>query len=267
MRLRRLQDREYDEAETRAEEAGVSLEVCPTCDSRPESADANHWGRQNGQFRYRGELFNCNCDEQIALRKHYLVANIGEQYMRLDWNDYDGPDSIKNDVALYLEKWQDFKKSGMGMEFFSKQLGTGKTFAATHVAKTLIKRKQKVYFIPFIEMVAAYESSAAEALEARMRNTTYLVLDEILPPISEKQHNFYATRLEALLRHRTNYNLPTITTTNLNEQEMLSVYPRIYSLLAPKQWRIEMTGPDKRISRIAKENVELAINGEIRPIV
>lgn len=268
LRLRRLSDPEYNRAERLARMSGVSLDVCPTCGAKeeeiPGSRGIMHF--QNGLYKYRGEEWFCDCQAQMALRTRYLLANIGEQYMRLNWADYEGPDEVKAYVAQYLDNWKDFKAHGMGMEFGGKGLGVGKTFGATHIGKEMVKQGQKVFFIPFVEMVSAFEDDNANEIEDRIRNTTYVILDELLPPWSERQHQFYAMKLEAMIRHRTNHNLPTILTTNLTQDELHEYYPRTYSLLAAKQLRIDMSGADARIGKIAEENLELAANGEIRPI-
>lgn len=268
LRLRRLTDPEFTKAERLARMSGVSLDVCPTCGAKDEEIPGSGGvvQFQNGVYKFRGEEWFCDCQAQMALRARYLLANIGEQYMRLDWADYDGPEEVRENVALYLNKWQDFKAHGMGVEFGGKALGVGKTFGATHIGKEMVKQGQKVFFIPFVEMVSAFENDDANEIEDRIRNTTYVILDELLPPWSDRQGQFYAMKLEAMIRHRTNHNLPTIITTNLTQDELHNHYPRTYSLLAAKQLRIDMSGVDARMGRIAEENLELVANGEIRPI-
>jgi DNA replication protein DnaC len=269
LRLGFLSDTDYDTAARLARQNGTPLDQCPTCRAKeteiPDSGGIKEF--RNGKYRYRGEEHDCDCQSQMALRARYLLANIGDQYMRLDWADYTGSESVKTTVALYLDKWQDFKMHGMGLEFGAKELGVGKTFAATYIGKELIKRSQRVYFLPFAEMVSAFEKQDGEEIETRMRETTYLVLDELLPPWTDRQHSFYATRLEALVRHRTNHNLPTIITTNMTKKELDEHYPRTYSLLEAKQLRVDMGGEDARRGKIAIENIELAMNGEVRPII
>jgi len=268
LRLKRLSDPDYTRAESLAQMSGIPLDVCPTCGGKeeviPDSGGVMDF--KCGTFWYMGEENFCDCQAQIALRARYLLANIGEQYMRLDWSGYIGPDEVKESVGLYLARWQDFRINGMGLEFGGKGLGVGKTFAATHIGKEMVKRGQNVFFIPFVEMISAYQSDNVRELEERIRTTTYVILDELLPPQSDRQNQFYATRLEAVIRHRTNYNLPTIITTNLDQNELHKFYPRTYSLLAAKQLRIDMSGEDARVGKIAEQNLELVANGEVRPI-
>lgn len=264
LRLRDLPDDEFLYANDLARQVkGRSLDYCPTCGSRyPEVPDEAPPLRQ---YYYLNQWHECNCKEQIALFSRYLVAGIPEQYMRLDWHDYEGSPAAREFVDKYLEKWRAYREHGFGVEFGGPKLGIGKTFAATHLGKEMVKHRQRAYFVPFVEMVSAFERSDAEAVEYKLRMTPYVILDDILEPKSERQEHFYHNKFEAIIRHRTNYNLPTIITTNLTTTELEEYYPRTYSLLAAKQKRIDMDGEDFR-GVMGLWNMELVENGETRPI-
>jgi len=266
-KFRRLSDSEYDEVQSKARMSGVSLEKCPTCKAKKYEVEPGImvWP-EDCTYKYKNESHKCDCKTQMALRRQYLLAGIPDQYMRLDWNDFTGSEEVINAVNGYIAIWEPLKDNGLGIEFGGKGLGIGKTFAATHIGKELIKYGQKTFFIPFVEMVSAFNKPNADELETRLRETTFLVLDEILPPVSERQADLFSTRYEAIIRHRTNYNLPTIITTNLTEDDLYANYPRTYSLLAAKQIRIDMGGEDARVSRLGNENFEMALNGEVRPL-
>lgn len=254
LNLRLLSDEEFERAARLAKASGIPLSVCPTCDD-------------SGLFRFRGEEHVCDCATQMALRKHYLLAGIGDQYQRLNWEtDFHGSPEVKNSVAAYLAKWDSFHKNGMGIEFSGKKLATGKTFSATYVGRELIKRGVRVQFIPYNELLNLHNLRDSEAIMNRLKESTVLILDEVTAPFTEAQRAFYADRIEDLIRHRTNFNLPIIMTTNLTEDELHENYPRVYSLLEAKQWRVNVDGEDARINKIGLENIELAQAGEIRPI-
>lgn len=261
IRLRKLSDDEYDRAEDLARTLGTPISRCPTCDTKQSIFDEDPEYRAT--YRLFGEEYECVCATQITLFMHYLLAGIPEEYMRLNWDDYTG--SAKGFVGGYLNDWQGYRKHGFGIEFGGEAMGIGKTFCATHIGKELLKRGQRVYFTPFVEMVAAFEKENGLELERRLRMTPYVILDDIMPPRSERQAHFYHTRFEAIIRHRTNYNLPTIITTNLSAEDLEKYYPRTYSLLAAKQTRMDMDGDDYRHNSGAT-NMELALNGEVRPI-
>lgn len=200
----------------------------------------------------------------MLLRRHYLLAGIGDQYQRLDWSDFRGTDDAKDAVKLFLDRWKGFKLNGMGLEFSSPRLGVGKTFAATHVGKELIKMGESVFFVPFLTAVRILLEDREG--EERLRDTTVLILDEIGTGMSEAQDTLFSMKFEELIRHRTNYNRVNVITTNLTAEQLYDAYPRTYSLLAAKQLRIEMDGEDARQSFIELENIELIANDEVRPI-
>jgi DNA replication protein DnaC len=263
--LRRLSNEEFEEASARAH--AIPLDECPACGSKViQTGDPDTWGRQSGAYRYKGQVHDCDCETQINLRKHYLVANIPDQFQRLNWNDYRGSEKMRDSVAVYLDKWAAIRRNGMGIEFNGKTLGTGKTFAATHVAKELVKKREKVFFIPFKELISSYKRSDAEEFEKRLKDVTVLALDEVVGPTSDAQGSLFSNQFEELIRHRTNYNLPTIMTTNLSSEELLKAYPRPYSLLEAKQIRVKVDGSDARMGWIGEENLELVSNDEVRPI-
>lgn len=262
-----LSNKERSKVEKLAKSIGIPLDTCPTCQSKPIEVSPDVYGWENGTFQLFGKTYPCDCQNQMELRKHYLLAGIGDQYMRLNWDkDFTGdPDTIEY-VKSYLDGWESFRLHGMGVEFASPKLGVGKTFAATHIAKYMIKQGEKVQFVHFKEVINSFEKSNAEEIEEKFRSVTYLILDEVTSPVSAASSNLFSSKLEDLVRHRTNFNLPTIMTTNLTQDELLEAYPRSYSLLAAKQLRIPMKGDDKRIDSLNISNLDLALNNEVRPI-
>jgi DNA replication protein DnaC len=270
--LRRLTNAEYDLAESLAKKTGIPLSRCPTCLSREEHLTTpdggEYYGREYGTYKLDGEVHDCDCDEQIALRKHYLLANIGDQYMRLNWHKDYRDEEVKDAVQAYLDAWPTLKLQGMGLEFASPKLGVGKTFAATHVGKELVKRGERVYFLPFLEMVGVYEYPMEErrAIEQRLTDCSVLVLDEVVAPSSEAMSNLFSRHFEVLIRDRTNWNRVTVMTTNLTPEKLHDAYPRVYSLLEAKQYRVIMDGEDARQSTVKQKNLDMANLGEVRPI-
>jgi DNA replication protein DnaC len=261
MRLPHLTNEQAEEVALRAEPSGISPDMCPTCLSTPEGGE-----RVNGVYKLDGVEHPCDCETQVILRKHYLLANIPDQYIHLDWKaDFDGSPKAQEAVDIFLERWPSFKRNGMGVEFASRGLGVGKTFAATTLGKELVKRGEKVLFCQFREAIQGVINGDT-VLEGRLRNTNVVILDEVIAPYTDKQKKFFADRFETIIRHRTNYNGVTIMTTNLSEAEIKEHYERTYSLLSAKQMRVDMTGEDVRPLKIGSRNLELVMNGETRPI-
>lgn len=239
-----------------------ALEQCPTCKT-PRDED-RRW--QTGSYKLDGESHPCDCAQQVELLQHYLVARIPDEYMRLDWErNFSGDKRAVMGVETFLDKWEGMKSMGVGIEFTGAGLGIGKTFAATTIAKELVKLGEHVYFCGFNEFLNAARYDKKEELE-QIRDSKVLVLDEIQVPPNDKFNSIYASRFEEIVRYRTNYNRVTIMTTNVSEDDIQKYYPRVYSLLRAKQLQVEMEGNDARQSATRNRNLELIMNGEIPPI-
>lgn len=234
--------------------------TCPTCGSVEEN-NAGFSIREPGTYRYDGKTFDCDCQRQLGLRWLYTLAGIPAQYMRLDWeSDYQGSPNAQEMVQIYLDKFASFARSGMGIEFGGTGLGVGKTFAATHIGKELAKRGTKVLFVEFDDMVTQHQNDEI------LSEVAVLILDEVRIPPTERMTAWFMDRFESMMRDRTNWNRPTIITTNCPEEDLRETYPRAYSLLAAKQTRVDMGGVDARQGRIAQRNLEMVMNDETQPI-
>lgn len=269
MKLPRIANVDYDRIDRLARALGIPLDQCPTCLSKRIEVEDGIYGFENGTYRHKGDTFPCDCQMQMQLRKHYMLAGIPDQYMRLSWEDFrQGNENMKFKVATYLEKWDSFKLHGMGFEFASPNLGVGKTFAATHIGKELLKRGESVFFIPFLEIVSVLTQKHQkwQEIETRLYESSVLILDEIGPPDTAPQAALFSGKLEELIRNRTNYNRVNVITTNMTDSDMWEIYPRTYSLLSAKEIRVVLEGADARQTHIANENLELAMNDEVRPI-
>lgn len=259
--LKPLSDKEYDQI--------GDITVCPTCGGKEEYLVPGVKEFKHRTYKYQGEEQECICESQIALFTRYRLAQIGDQYMRLDWQDFHGTEDADKWVREYIENWRGFFAHGFGLTFSSKDLGVGKTWAATHIGKELIKRNQKVYFQDFVQMVDTFCSDPDQkrTLEVQMKEVPLLIVDDVLPGISERQRDLYAMKFEVVIRHRTNFSLPTIFTTNMTKDQFEQEFGRLYSLTQARQQWIKMSGADHRKrSETASEIAAMIINGEIAPI-
>jgi DNA replication protein DnaC len=197
------------------------------------------------------------------------LARIPEEYMRLNADDFWGDKKAWKEAEGYISKWPDYKHYGVGLGFYSKSQGTGKTFLATYVARQLIKLGESVYYINFRNIMSLFKAPEEQRLreEAMVRNSTLLILDEVAGSISAAQHDLFAEKFEELVRHRTNYGRITILTTNLLPEDLDKEYPRTYSLLSAKEKHIKVNGKDARKNDgIWDLNQELIENGERKGI-
>ena len=264
-----MTNRQFEEVERLIKASPTRTNECPTCGAKANEVapGVTEWG--NSTYHYLGKDHPCDCEEQEALFRHYLLAHIPQEYMKLGAEDWFGdPDALET-ALTYLKNWSNIRKHGMGLGFYSKTQGTGKTFLACYLARELVKRGESVYYVSFRDIVGTYELpyEARKDEEDRLRNCTVLILDDIAPPTSNAQHILFAAKFEELIRYRSNYNKVTILTTNLTPEELDEIYPRTYSLLAAKEKSVQINGEDARREYLNNLNTELVINEENRPIV
>jgi DNA replication protein DnaC len=207
----------------------------------------------------------------MALQKHYFVANIGREYHDICLDDFEGPDADKVVPAVqqYIENFNDNFHYGLGITF-NGPLGTGKTFAMTNVLKELVKRGRNVYMVTFEELIniwgkSYHDSESQRLLERKLKAADVLGLDELRTD-KRNAEGFLANGLDSVIRHRTANLLPTLVTTNMQKEEELDQFGKVYSLLAAKNTRINTQGHDRRMMEVRKRNFELAKRGERRPI-
>lgn len=232
--------------------------VCPTCGDR---------GFYNLDFK----TYECDCEIQKLLQRHYLAANIGREYHDICLDDFAGDDAstVVAAASTFIEKFDDNMHYGLGLTF-SGPFGTGKTFAMICVLKELIKRGVKVYFITFDELINIWGKSwqddqAKNMLERKLKAAQVLGLDELH---TDKRNvgGFLSAGLDSVIRHRTANLLPTLITTNMKPEQELDQFGRVYSLLAAKNTRVRTNGHDRRMREVRVRNFELAARGERRPI-
>ena len=230
-----------------------------------------------GRFSYKGVEYECPDDDygHVTLRKAklYWLHNIPLEYQQLLWEEWveeTGDRETFEQVNLYIDSYERYALNGVGMTFYSKGLGTGKTWAATATLKQLVKKGEDGWFAPFYEVAGYYEIVDPEERAYKIRRVQeagVLVLDEIRRPISEKQKNLLGEKLENLIRPRAANNLPTIITTNLTPNEIEDLYPRAFSLIYAKNIEFELSGTDARLTnKVTKRLIESVANGEALPI-
>jgi len=236
----------------------------------PEEKAEGIYVRNPSTYTFDGQEFSCDCEEQIALHRHYILARIPDEFMRYTETDWEGDPEAWQAVKDYLEHWDGMRVHGLGLGFHAKKMGVGKTFLATYVARKLIRRGESVTFSAFGHLVSLYELPPEErrAEEQRLKETHVLILDEVMKPYGA-QLDLFAATFEEILRYRNSYGKITIYTTNLEPTAIEEYYPRAYSLLCGKQKIIKLDSSVGDVRKEAMHTIEeyLAMNNEMRPIV
>lgn len=182
----------------------------------------------------------CDCEWQLNLQLHYLLAGIPPEYWRLSFREFFGDRDARDAAESYLANWRHNRDNGIGIRFFSPFVGVGKTTLACLIAKEIAKKKAsrpQVQFIHFNDTLGLYQMpyEEREPFVRRLRSIPVLILDEVNTAISDYQQEYYAAELEALIRYRVNGNAITIITTNMKNDRLEEVYPKTFSLLSHRQ--------------------------------
>lgn len=234
--------------------------ICPVCEG-------------SNVYHYKGEDHECPDDDyghpMLRLAKLYWMSFIPTQYQSLPWDEFPHEDA-KAEIDGYIRAFNRMRFGGIGFTIYGRGLGVGKTWAATHILRELVKLGYDGHFEQFISVPGYYKLDNKDEREFRINrvvNAEILVLDEVKTALSSAQRDFFEEHFEGLIRTRTNMNFPTIVTSNMDDGEFASEYPRVYSLLSAKNQPIELRGQDARKSGKVLDNFyDLAFKGEVRPI-
>lgn len=231
---------------------------CPVC-------------RGTNEYRYNGETHECPDDDfghpMTRLFKLYCLANLPLEYQSLVWEHYPH-DEWKDKADRYVENYESARIAGVGWHVSGKRLGVGKTWLAVHILKQVLLMGYTGWFIPFMSLKGLFEMDDAAERDRILRkvmDSEFVVIDDVLKPKSNAARALFEDKLEEVVRHRTSNNLPTATTTNMEEQ-MEAEFPRVSSLLSAKQFMVALTGTDYRQDAAWVSNEELVLNGEVRPL-
>jgi DNA replication protein DnaC len=254
LRNRAIDDQTYSRIETFYPLA----KICPTCAGKEK-------------YNLDGLTFECDCEIQRILQRHYFASNIGREYHDICLHHFEGPDreGIVPVVLEYIEKFEDNFHFGLGLTF-SGTVGTGKTFAMNCVLKELVKQGRNVYFVSFEELIniwgrSYHDNEARLLLEKRLKTAEVLGLDELRTD-ARNAGGFLANGLDSVIRHRTSNLLPTLVTTNMSKDQEKKEFTKVFSLLAAKNNRVETHGHDRRMAEVRRRNFELKQLGERRPV-
>jgi DNA replication protein DnaC len=211
-------------------------------------------------FRWYGEGrdpetvtdYECPCTDQFILHRRLLYSGITETYQRLGWEDAIYVPDDAQDLALdYVENAEWNVSQGTSLLIWGNR-GTGKTLMGILVAKMLIASGTDCYVSTFEALIDTFatgwqDEETREWFNARVRNAKVLMVDDVGRERNKGPGSVGESLLEGVLRHRVGRAMPTIITTNMSPDDLLSGYGgHSMSLISERSIRYHFDGVDRR---------------------
>ncbi len=227
-------------------------------DKIPETPDCPECGRS--EEMYVGQDPQTVCSE--CLEKARLEAEANRRSHELDQRreTADDPETDRlleipprysrctaatwsGDVPFSMGEWPD----RFDMVYIHGATGSGKTHLATALLRLAWVVHGNALWSDAAEVVETFKKDIEARRPAghRYAIVTLLLLDDLG---SERLTDFSADRLNYVLRHRYNWQLPTIVTSNLRPAELGEQDGRLASRLC-SDVTVKLTGDDQRLKR------------------
>lgn len=230
---------------------------CPTC-------------FKEGTYKLDGKEYECDCQLQLQLLKHYTNAGIGQVYQRLDWSDFQGDEGALGLVEQFWKQRRFFFQKGLGL-MFQGDFGTGKTMLQALLAKDLVKSGYSVYMVKATSMIEMFTSGwrsdeERAFFQKKVKGSQVLVLDDLGKEI-KTTNNLAQSTFDDVLRTRVQEGRSTLVTTNLTADEIDKGYGgAVLSMLRELSAFYEVKGADFR-EKSSQRTIQESLRGETRPIV
>lgn len=234
---------------------------CPTCKK-------NRGLSENGVILWRGEEWECDCQDQLQRAKHYLVAGIGDVYQRVHYEDWARDPKALDAVKTYKEKHREFTDAGLGIVAYGG-LGTGKTMLLILLMKDLIREYgYDAYYTTFGNLMSMFvagwrDKATMENYRRRISRSKLLMIDDV----GRSTHDAMASaEMDNILRTRVQQGRPTFITMNLELDEFSKTYGgAAMSLLTERSVELRLDGESYREAMNDRVITEV-LKGERRPI-
>lgn len=185
-------------------------------------------------------------------------AQIPKEYQNKTWEDYQVDEF--NQMAVKVAK-RLIEVEGKGA-FFYGDVGTGKTFLASLIAKEMVKKRQGVIFVTVPTISSQLRSTFkpnSPVTESEILEKLYTVPVLILDDVGlEKSTRFIGGMLANLFNERYNSNLKTIITSNYTPENLEYIFnhpsdggetldgSRIYDRWKKMCFPVELKGTSRR---------------------
>ena len=202
------------------------------------------------------------CDCFYKKLNQALTSNVGininkeHTFENVDSSLFDDKEKMSK-IFEKMEKWcENIKNSQYKNLLLSGKMGTGKTYLTECIANKLISQNISVSFYTafalnnlFLKFHTTFEEGKNDILSPLL-DVEVLIIDDL--GTEPKYKNVTEEYLYLIINERLSKNMPTIITTNLSLEDILSKYgARIFSRLCNKQTSIllQVENSDIRLKR------------------
>ena len=199
---------------------------CPSCGK-------NKGKFKNGYVNLKDNLeYECNCQDQLQRHKHYLNAGIGRAYQFLCWADFTGNDALCADAKEFCENLGAHIEDGEGLIMCSRSYGTGKTLAASLIAREAVQLGYNTFMSTWADMLDdkkdGWKDNEFNCWHSqRVNSAQLLVIDDLGKEMTGRDgfnDSFSRQTFDTIIRTRTQRAQATIITTNLLSSELEATY-------------------------------------------
>ncbi len=185
------------------------------------------------------------------LLEKQTFKNFSLDYYKNDAKVYENMSRMFDVTLAYAENFD--PKTAQNLAFFGGT-GLGKTHISSAIARTVIEKGHDVLYVSAIELVSAFESEqfgkgvAKGELTDKFFDCDLLIVDDLG---TEMGGQFTQSTLYNVLNIRINKKMPTIISTNCNQQELLKKYgERVVSRIFGEFRLLLFMGIDVRMQKI-----------------
>ncbi len=205
----------------------------------------------------------CECMRKSLIMAGFESSGISHLLKKQTFENF-SLDYYKNDEKIYanMARMLDVTKAyaenfnpstAQNLAFFGGT-GLGKTHISSAIARTVIEKGYDVLYVSAIELVSAFESeqfgkgAAKGELTDKFFDCDLLIIDDLG---TEMGGQFTQSTLYNVLNIRINKKMPTIISTNCNQQELLKKYSeRVASRIFGEFRPLLFLGIDVRMQKI-----------------
>jgi DNA replication protein DnaC len=190
---------------------------------------------------FRDELTQ---EPSVRLTEDLLCSSrIPYDLWRCSLNKIPDKHSYKQDLKTYVSKLHVLEKEGCGLYLYGPY-GSGKSGAASAIAKEAMKRGGRVLFLSSLELEPVFGKGLDNDLREAVTKTHFLIFDDVG---AEKQIPWSPIWIETIIKLRNNNRLPTLITSNDSPESFYSRIKSIASIMGSRYETIDIRGVDWRL--------------------